>query len=219
MLLYRLGLVSEVEEATHKILEDALGVQDDILKDVYMPFLSRLYQELNKAAGLHSPHSKLHRRILSTFISKCKSIRPRPSQNWSRRTRECGCSDCELLDTFFTSPTRLELDFYERLADRNHLEWCLSRGIRNGEIQSVTLRQRKRYILRIAKVPKLYNEQLAEWKKKHDSFKKAISDLGTERLRSLLGEHYETIMSLRPIQFQVQSSPSALQIFDLTAES
>jgi hypothetical protein len=172
-----------------------------ILQVVYFRLLNAFIKESQRFPEVlvYRPFQILYQTILSSFISKESAPQPRPPRNWVRRWRGCGCEECNILDVFLRNPSLSQTEIRQYVPVLDHIEERLRRDIRDETIKTEIIRGSQPLTLRIQKVDHVYECELKVWTQKQDFIKKKIPDLGVQSLRMLLGEHFQTIMDVRPI--------------------
>lgn len=230
-LSHQFELQAEADEAILSISREALVATPQTLKTVFLRFLVVLAEALRDKyqdpAMLLSVRS-LYQTTLSSYVSKCTPKRPRkPTLN--RKAFGCGfCAPCRSLDAFTTSST-VTWD-YKPGTGNAHTVAHIKNQIKFGEFETSVLTTCSPRGLRITKHTRFYDSQAQKWLADCNLMTRTMQHCGVEMLQSLLGEHYQDIMSLRPIPIPaaaappppvaappVQTHPAA--VWDLTGDS
>jgi hypothetical protein len=136
------------------------------------------------------------------------------------------------MGSFLIGPRHKLHEYEKRGPQRRHLEDRLENYIRTSFIRishEKKGRTREPYFLRVEKVTKHFDDAILAWQSNRDQIIRSMSDIGIPTLRILLGEDFQTIISLRPIS---PKKPSAVrqhakpllpkfvsQVVDLTMDS
>jgi hypothetical protein len=208
-ICHKLGFTAELGQMINTLLRPAnVGNAGDnyavyILESLLLPFLQSLASKILKyspTALLFRPFQDLYRKLISQYISKTVASKPSRPTDWTRTaTSGCNCHNCRSLNAFLSSPARESFDSRRPADERQHLEDRLRSRIRAGTITTATLRSGSPNGLLVKKTLKEYNESIKVWTQKCAAAKTQVTACGLQALPRLLGEHFNTIMSLRPI--------------------
>lgn len=205
---YKLSLASEVQHFVDNLMgfdsSDRSGDPKLKPETSLMPFLIVLAEVLPKEPPLLLVYRSLQepfRHVLSKLVSLCVPPKPPPPANWTTPPLPgCGCHDCRTLGAFFLDSEREHFDFHRDQPEQSHLEQILQSCIRNRTIKATTIRVGSPHTLTVQKLRKEYTDKLQEWLSKSADVKKVLGiSFGPKILTPMFGEHYATIMSLRPI--------------------
>jgi hypothetical protein len=202
----KLNLWADVESFATRFSAEVSTANAVTLESLHLPFLAFLARALETHnSSLTSPITQtLYRNTLSSFISKSAlPTEPKTPFSWAAlAARGCGWAPYRDMDAFLIDHRQTLRGLQKRVTERRHLEERLQSYIRTRLIRaSMDKRGRARepYFLRLEKLTTRHDEAILAWKRNRDQITRLISDIGTPALRILLGEDFETIMSLRPI--------------------
>lgn len=200
-------LTSELENAISRFSKEASEASLTCLETEYISFLRRLLPKLSDPSACIY-YQPLIQNILSAYVSKAVPRKPPPQRDWTRKDRGCGCQDCKSLDAFLSNPTRSSFEFRRKTEERRHLHLRVAADIREGSIQVSEVKGGTPYGLLIEKTMKIYETKLRAWEATRNAVKKVVMDLGVPQLKSLLGELFDAIIALKPIQPTPMTTPS-----------
>ncbi|KUJ14086.1 uncharacterized protein LY89DRAFT_152721 [Mollisia scopiformis] len=197
--MHRFGLTLELVDINAKITQTAKSSDRQELMDVYVPFLQRLVAYLRGWKLLHAvPFQTMFRSILKYLVDACAKLAPRsPPGTWERMKYSCGCRKCQVLDEFLVSPTITFFTYSRSTPGREHLEKRLKQAKLTQFLEVNTERNSVPWALVVRKTDPMYEKQRIEWEVARNRAKAAIAAMCLENLRVLLGDEFESIMTLK----------------------
>jgi hypothetical protein len=202
----KLSLWAEVESFATTFSDEVSTANAVTLQSLQIPFLTFLARTLEAHnSTLASPIIQtLYRNTLSSFISK-SALPPEPKtpSNWAALAAcGCGCAPCRDMDAFLIDHRQTLRGLQKRVTERRHLEEQLQNYVRTKLIRaSMDKRGRTRepYFLKLEKLTTRHDDAVRAWQWNRFKITRLISDIGTPTLKILLGDDFQTLMSLRPI--------------------
>ncbi|KAI9744730.1 MAG: hypothetical protein M1818_001655 [Claussenomyces sp. TS43310] len=194
---FSLGLEAVMDQMIAKIAEQAASVPAEILPRDFVPFLEVILDAFASQKGIYSnPHFQfLFQQLLGNYVNRYVEKEPMPPTDWSRPRRGCGCKDCKELNRFLTNPAMATCPFSMAEHRRTHLE----RQLDPSEYQMKTERYGSPYTLVVTKTNGGYQKVHQKWVQRRTHAQKTVMALGSDALKTLLGDLYESIIDCRGV--------------------
>jgi hypothetical protein len=200
----RLELRSEVDEIVKVMIEGVNVVDLAVFERLLLPLL-RLFPPQAEAGGILGTvesYRNLFRTVLRAYIQRYVQKEPAAPRAWERQRRGCGCNDCSKVDEFLTNPRQSVGRVLANSRIRLHLEEQLI----GTHCRCSTEKTGSPHTLVVEKATGGWERDLVTWKQICGVAIKAMTDIGIERLRALLGEELEPTMELRAIRLPESSA-------------
>ena len=197
-----LGLLYEIDQLSDKIILLASKADTMGFGGLFLPLLKQLPPPGESASNsistsTHS-YAKLARTVVSSYIHNYVQVPPLKPIGYERQPRGCGpfCEDCVSLDAFLKGSDRYQTSFSVNGKRHDHIE----ERLRQSYCVTATIREGTPYTLVVEKTDGEWENAMKEWRHRCGVALEAIEDIGIERLKGLIGEEWEDIVSLRAIR-------------------
>lgn len=195
-LLEQFRLHEQRDRLINKIVGALPSADLGVIENTFLPLLSDLIIKLNGAQHDISSYTHLSQNILSAYIDAYVGGEPLEPKDWKQNElKRCAIEDCKTcprLNNFLTSSSRQEDVFPINAQGRAHIEERL-----DGRHCALKLDKAKTpYTLIVLKTCAAWQYAHNEWRNRRGVAKKAILDLGEERLERMIGKDWEVKIGL-----------------------
>ncbi|KAL8711917.1 MAG: hypothetical protein Q9225_007037 [Loekoesia sp. 1 TL-2023] len=194
-----LQLSEEADRLSDVIVKLAPNAKAKVFETLLLPLLHKIPPSSSPPSISQSStrYANSYCTILSSYIQNHVQPSSVKLDSWQCLPRGCDnkCPNCIELDTFLTSPDRRTAGFSKTIAHRKHLEKQLSRS----NCKTWTDKDRSPHTLVVEKTVEEQEEALKGWKQRCEVAKKAVEEIGFEKITNILGEGWEDTVGVRSL--------------------
>lgn len=196
----KMGLSHEIDQLSDNIITHATNANPMTFEHLLLPLLKQLPPPVEPGPTSISTHgyNKLFRTVLQSYINTFVQSPPRKPTGFERHPRGCSlyCDACVKLDAFLKSSTQSQAHLSVNGNRRDHIQQRLNHSYCSIE----TIKTGSPYTLVVRKTDMEWEIAMKVWKQRCGVALKAIEEVGSEKLRGLLGEGWEAVVGLEDIK-------------------
>lgn len=183
-------------EAMLNVMEHAADTYHvDYFKHLFLPFLRAILPVWNeKGIALGNPNCRhLYQSVLVSYSRRFVGEKPPRPEDWARAQVPCSCRDCEMLNSFITSPTQKVGWFAIGKSRRMHLHQQLNNA--KETYTHITERTGNPQTLIVTKTRKEWESKVKAWETCRAEASVEFKSYRLETLRELLGDEFQNIIT------------------------